>query len=486
MIRVRKSNNNSKKYIICSIIIFLITFLYSCFSNSKLYWDSLKYWNYSDKFLDNFGHFSVFNYNDNIRGYLFPFIIYVIKKLSSLFNISNALILLWIFNGLIFAVLFGIYIPKIFSKLFNRDIGFVSILLYFSIIIIFWRGYFGFPLSDFPSLLCAVISYYSVLKISKDNKSIKNYIFVFISAISLGASINIRPSYNIIIPVICIYLICKLKREKNIKNWKYAIIYTSIFILGFVVILFPQIVINKKNNNVISPFVITKTDNGTDLFSTQLVWGIQNQKYETYVGNQENIDATLFFRDNRGEKIIQQENITKLDIVSYIKLVLKYPFSFGGIYFRHIFNALDIKYPKLYIDDIYSVNVLFSLLNYTIIYIFIVTFCKMIKIKEYKNFDFIFLTLMILFSVAISIPTAIEVRFMLPLQVFIYAVILYSGINNKFFNDICNFIKDKKYIYAIKYFIFKYKPVLYVLFVIICYTLSIATYKSFYKFPIFL
>lgn len=480
-------NNNN---IISIIIIFIIVLSIGIIGENKLYYDSSQYWGFSKLFEIN-GVFDFGNYNATLRGFSFPFILYIIGRIANFFKINDPLNVLYLFNALMFSLMFGFCIPKIFEKMFKLKIKQIQILIFFLIVCFFWRGFFEQVLSDFTSFFSCLLSFYLILNINKTKKKYINIINILFTGVFIGLAINIRPSYNIIIPIFLVYLLFKLNKEFEYTNLKKKLITfffsICILVIGSLVILLPQLYLNKKNFNKITPFVLTITKDGNNLFIKQLLWGMEMQKYETSINNSnKDLYGGIIFEDLSGKNIIKTENIVvnNFNLKEYTKLVFKYPVSFSKIYFKHIFNSLDIKQVQPYIKNIGDKKsaMLFSFINYTLWYAVIIITIKLIKLKKMNNYNMMFFSLIIFFSIVISVPTAIEVRFMLPLYIFCYCILCFSN----WWKDIKLFNKKYDFKKNIRILNMEFKPVLYLIFLLICFSLSAETYICLGNCPIIL
>ena len=92
--------------------------------------------------------------------------------------------------------------------------------------------------------------------------------------------------------------------------------------------------------------------------SSQIQWGINYQRYGTYIGDPlEYGDIRMFYIDNIGQTILNRAQITDFGsgiafIKNFIKLIVDYPLDFIGIYVRHFLNMLYPIYPEQYIQEI--------------------------------------------------------------------------------------------------------------------------------------
>ncbi len=111
-----------------------------------------------------------------------------------------------------------------------------------------------------------------------------------------------------------------------------------------------------------------------------------------------------------------------LTLGSYFGLVLAYPLDFLAIYTRHLFNGLDIIYDTVYITDIYDRNLVLQILNYTLWFIALAFAARRASWKSLKWDSRLFIPVILSLSAIFSIPTMVEVRYMLPLHFMLYAL----------------------------------------------------------------
>lgn len=432
------SSKEVGKYFFSFSVVLLFIIIYGIYkSDLTFYHDSAQYWNLGKTFVDN-NDFSILNYKEPLRGYLLPLCNFFTYLLSTILHV-NEITLFRILNSLFIAFFISVLIPSFFSLLFKKEISLVQNLSFAFLIVFFWRGYFLYPLSDFPALFFIFAGLYLILLLNKRLESMKikilNIVICLVVGICISASTNIRPTYQItIIPFFLLLFICFYTRDINLRT---GILYTVCTLVGLLICYVPQLYINYYNFHIISPFVPTEIAyGGRSLFLNQINWGISLQKYETNIGSNFP-QPQINFIDNQGLNILMSENINSItSIGQYIILLAKYPFDFMCIYFRHFFNGLDITYSSAYVENVYKSRIIFSLLNYSLWFLF-----SSIIIKKLKNFtenkikSFMehkanslmgALIYLILVSPAIiSIVGAVEIRFFLPFYIICYATICY-------------------------------------------------------------
>lgn len=154
-------------------------------------YDAGHYWRYADQFLAN-GTFSLTNYSTNLRGYLFPFLLFLLKILASLLEIDPR-ILFSLCSALFFAALSVYLLPWAFHLIFDWEISFWGRSLMVFLVFFFWRGHFLYPLSDFLALSALLIAIAISAHLLRQNRV--SWYAIWIGCF-VGAVINIRPVYQ--------------------------------------------------------------------------------------------------------------------------------------------------------------------------------------------------------------------------------------------------------------------------------------------------
>lgn len=138
LVRIQK---NYQLFIKITFFLISFAFIFFYLKNSKYFglinFDAEHYWRLSETFLDKNGNFSFINFFDNIRGYAYPFMLFIIKLVAKIINVNQFLILV-LFNSFIFCLITTVLIPKIAELCFNIKVNYL-----FFIIIIFLCFIFG-------------------------------------------------------------------------------------------------------------------------------------------------------------------------------------------------------------------------------------------------------------------------------------------------------------------------------------------------------
>ena len=138
----------------------LISVMISSYNLSRVhapfYYDSSAYWDLKNLFVRD-GEFFLTNYNSALRGYVLPLLYYFVSLLADWVNVSDV-VALEIFMAIFYSLGISFLIPSFIERAFHRQGAFLDIMLFALFLFLFWRGYFFYPLSDFPALFCFIAS----------------------------------------------------------------------------------------------------------------------------------------------------------------------------------------------------------------------------------------------------------------------------------------------------------------------------------------
>ena len=211
------------------------------------------------------------------------------------------------------------------------------------------------------------------------------------------------------------FVIYLIKVSKKIVI-KLSLLGSSAF--GFLLAAIPQFFMNLAHG--ISSIKVQT--NG--LMLSQVLWGIQQQRYATLVlANAEHPAGGVYFRDATGNALLQQTGI--IDEFAgwgeFIGFVLRHPFDVAGIYVRHLVSMLLPCYPAQYIEDLNSNKIIYAVISFTCIFLFgAALWNKLVDTKVFKRYS----TLLV--PVCFILPGAVESRFFAALFIMIFGVLAYN------------------------------------------------------------
>lgn len=379
--------------------------------------DSGLYWHLSNTFV-------LFDFPNTNRGYFYPALLAPARYLSDGY-VALGYFPFRLLSSVTYAYFFAILIPNFYLKIFGGRLSLLRRLITPLLITILLPGLITYPLSDLPALALMVGASASVLSSASTTLTLKRYALLVLAGLLAYGAYNTRTIY--LFPAGLLTLAISLFIY-NKDSFGAKTLTTLAFLFGAAVASIPQIAINAKNFDSLSPLVQTGVHRS--LFVNQLLWGITLQRYET------SIDKTVpgpavFYMDKAGEQLFKDNKIGSepFELSSYIKLVVQNPMAFIGIYGRHIFNGLDLRDGEVYTIGQPGDRDGLALFNFFIIFsgflIIIVNIAEKHRTLG-KTLKTGFWAFLFLLPVIAIIPGAIETRFFLSLQMAIYCSLAFS------------------------------------------------------------
>lgn len=407
--------------------VFFFIFLYGLNRNIMTgdYWhDSGIYYGASLTFVAD-GHFSFLNYVDLLRGYFFPFLLYIFTTVGKLAGVEDGVAILF-GASLTATFVFAVILPALFEKRKNSlPYTMAMVVVFFA----YWQDLIYYPLSDFYAfafLLCAI---YFMVKAEEWKERIGWGIYpvYILCGVCFYGAYNTRTIYLFAGPLIVLLFLFFNRREakKRLAGYLFCVA-AGVLIAGL-----PQAGINQKMYDSFSIAVDTSNMEGGNLFNFQLSSGITMQRYETYVGPEENYPKHKFvFEDEAGKRIMEEEGKELVESIGeYIGIVLKYPLDFIGLYTRHLINAFCMPYNHVYIKWLHTFKPWLILLNYTLVFtagmaiILQKSWKQNLTGRQGQKSVYMLATLL---PCAMILPGAIEMRFFAPLYILMYGYLAYA------------------------------------------------------------
>ena len=282
------------------------------------------------------------------------------------------------------------------------------------------------PLSDIPAFTVCICATLILKKLhDADLGNLATLLLSLMFGVLLYWMYNIRTIYLFAALALVIALVVVIFRSK----WKAlrGIIAVSGTIIGAAISSIPQVIWNWTRYGMLSPSVKT---NG--LFAAQLFWGLQYQRYDTYVGA-EGPGAQVFYIDHSGNALLsaagalsQVDGVNQITVPvtirEYIKICLQRPLEVIGIYVRHFVNMLTPFWNTAYVDSFSESKILIVVVSFLIIFLFgYVTFNRTVKDKTIYKW-----LIPVLVPVVLITPGAVETRFYIALYLTVICTLAYN------------------------------------------------------------
>jgi len=344
--------------------LFVIFLLYARICNIREYvYDSVYYWTIADSMLAN-GHFDLFAFPETFRGYVLPVILLFVKSVGRLFG--SEIMGFWIFTSILMAVTLGILLPGLFDYNIDSPKKAIRVSLMAIPVLYFWGNFLQYPLSDAAamSFMCAGIFFFKQC-ITRENKIYLLALYASISGFCFYAAYNMRVVYlyGIICALITYLFFYGVKKP---ENWKRCVVSIFAGIIGCAVLAVPQMMINFHWTGQATPRILTEQLYSKTLQMVQVHMGIYSSRLEGYIGNRIYFPGdAVHYIDIAGQEILARENISleTFSLMDFIRLFLKYPLDFCGIYTRHLVSLLTPIYGETYINELYTSKALRIILS---------------------------------------------------------------------------------------------------------------------------
>lgn len=401
-------------------LIFFISYLFFLLielflKSSPWMYDTMDYWTRGKSLAENQFRLNSIN---GFRGYVYPLYLAIIYSLGGK-------VAWYILNPAVFSVLLVFFLYEIYGK--NEDykkfsIGVVVLTIFIGIL---YAGAIAFPLSDFIALICMCISLFFFDKTISEQGN-RNFIYAILVGVFSYFSYNIRTIYLFsLLSIYVIYIIICLQKKNNI-------FLTVGFAVGNVIAGIPQSIMNYCN---LGKFTFSVPTDG--LMLHQMYWGIQYQRYDTYISFEydlAHLTPQVKFVDPAGMDILSKMQLTTFSTWGdYIKVLVHYPLDIIAVYVRHFINFVFPCWPQMYVQNLNSLKWPLGLFGITILFLGV----YIILSKCYKESKWLWLFTPILIPSILIIPGAVEYRF----SIGIYFYILL----NICFNTNWKELKDKVY-----------------------------------------
>lgn len=377
--------------------------------------DSFETWEVAKHFYDPGRSFSFVEYRGN-----FVFIYYnAIYFISQLIQV-NDILFFRLYSSILFGLLTVYIFPYFISYILDSKATVFKILLFSSVIFLYFRGYFLHPQTDVIALALFLLSLNSLIFVIKSQKD-RWPIFAGAAAL-FASSVMTRFNYILAAPFIIAFISIALSESGKSKS---DIVKSLLsFLVPFIILIGVHSASSPSHAN---------------LLRLQLWYGVIISKIEWNAGDPK-YPEQLIIPDRRGGEIarlsglgsdLTMDSVTdeKYSAAQYFSLWKNYPLDMVVISFQHLFNGLDITYPTVYNYKLNSSRFLLSIGNYIMFFIALVILSN--KLLDWRSDGKRYppLLLAMIVPVVAAIPFGIEVRYFLPIIMTYFAISIFS-LNN--------------------------------------------------------
>jgi hypothetical protein len=377
------------------------------------YYDSGSYWELGQTFTQH-GHFSLLNFTSPLRGYLLPLITHCLREVRAALQWTSSSTAK-LFNAVIFALIGAVLGPRLAEIAWpnwrwgsGRRIALTALLL------IFWSGFLNFPLSDFPALAMTLLAIIAITRYDAPG-------WMLVAGLACGAAIDMRPSYLLLAPILVTLVAWSWfeQRGEPHASVRKRSLCIGLLITGLIVVSLPQSLSSHRFYKTWS-FI---PGSAINLTGFQLSNGLRIQRYETYVGTGHG--PQMFYEDEAGKRILkEQPNETVTGLSQYLEIVAKHPVTMADLFVRHIVNGLDQRNTTPYVQHLATRShrwlrlAGFLLVFLALLRVLWPTARRLLEPARWRY------PIALLLCCLTSVPSAVETRYLLPVYLLSYFMIL--------------------------------------------------------------
>lgn len=378
------------------------------------YYDSGGYWTLGGTFVSH-GHFSLTNFDSPLRGYILPLIDHGLHELAVGLQWSDSA-LAKLFNALLFSLIGAVLVPGLAEATWpERRWGVQRRLLLTALLLVFWSGYLNFPLSDFPAFTMALVA---ILAASRPYAAR----WMLLMGIAAGIALDMRPAYLLLVPIV--FLLAAWNWFEHHREHGHSALRGAsglgLALVGFALVSLPQSLSAHRHFGTYS-FI---PGSAANLETRQLTEGMMLQLYGTFVGPGHG--PRMDYTDDSGAHLLsEQPNQLIKGAGQYLGLVVEHPLTFAGLFGRHLINGLDVRYSTPYTERLRTDWWLriggFLLVFAALVRLLWPTARRSLGLALWRY-------LLALPACCLSsMPSAVETRYLLPVFIVSYTIVLAPG-----------------------------------------------------------
>ncbi len=381
------------------------------------YYDSETYWSLSETFTKD-GHFSLLNFENGLRGYTLPLIYLVLRTVGGVIT-NNASLMVMALNAALFALIGAVLAPRL-ARIAWPDLQW-SVprrLVLCGLILILWRGYLAFPLSDFPALAAALLALVAISSFDSPG-------WMLVAGGSAGLALNIRPAYVLLVPILLLLAIWGwLERRDGTggdRRGRLALCLT-LFLGALALVSLPQSLSEHDRVGSFNPI-----PGGSELVGLQYTEGLRLQRYDTFVGGTPEQARMAYLDPHTDDIVAGLDGGSVKDTFQYAEIVIEHPLTMAGVFLRHIVNGLDQRYTTPYVEHLQTRwNRVWRFAGFLVVFLALVRVIWPTARRNLEPARWRY-PMALLLSSATSIASAVETRFMLPVFLLCATVVVAPG-----------------------------------------------------------
>lgn len=391
------------------------------------YYDAGDYMRLSQQFRGPTGSFDLLAFPSALRGYLWPLILSVIHPPARALPPEPlaGFVLIAAFRPLgvlLAAAIFGVAGPLLWTRLHGPAPGWRRQVVFAALGFVFWRDHFHFAMADMPGVLALLLA----LAVVVGRRP--SVVAAGAAGALAAAAVNIRPVFLLGAGALVVGAAWLWWRDGTLRPGRRGALLAALA-GGILLVLVPQGRINQRQYRQPTPLVLgwMDTSRPRSLYLNHLSWGLRMQKLGASVAL--HLDGKMIYEDPAGRAIIQRAGLPVHDPVfpsygAYLRAVAPHWPDALLIYARHVFNGLDIRQPSPVIRPFNYLTLVVAGLNYSVLFAALLVLLCRRPVLDRRRTAVVLAALLL--PCAAVLPTAIEVRFLLPLHLLLYGVVAFG------------------------------------------------------------
>lgn len=379
------------------------------------YGDSGEYWELAGTFTQS-GHFSLLSFESSARGYGLPLILYVLREFGEGVHwIPPSVVTL--FFALLFALIGAVLAPRLAEVAWpERPWGYGRRLALTATLLVFWSGDLNYPLSDFPGLVMGLLALVAIAKPDSPG-------WMLIAGIASAIAIDLRPAYLPFVPMLAVIVAWAWFEQRVTQHASLArrALCVSLLVVGFLAASLPQSLSAHRHYGT-----WTFIPGASEQTAERLTLGMVHQRNDAFETPQR--PGVITYGDATGQRLLERQPEGKINSLSqYVGLVVSNPTIMVPLLARHIVNGLDARYSTIYVEHYDSGgHIWLRLAGFLLVFLALARVLWPSARRGLGRARWRYPFALLLCSLT-SVPTAVETRYMLPVYLLCYILVLAPG-----------------------------------------------------------
>ncbi len=397
-------------------VAFAGTLIVGLFQGARpLYGDSGEYWELARTFTQT-GHFSLLGFESPVRGYGLPLILYILREFGEGVHwIPSSVITL--FYALLFALIGAILAPRLAEVAWpDRPWGYGRRIVLTALLLVFWSGDLNYSLTDFPGLAMALLALVAIA--NPDSPS-----WMLIAGIASAIAIDLRPAYLPFVPMLVVIVAWAWFEQRLTRHASLArrALCVGLLVVGFLAVSLPQSLSAHRHYGT-----WTFIPGASEQTTVRLEQGMIHQRIDAYETPER--PGMITYGDATSQRLLERQPEGKINSLGqYAGLVVSNPTIMIPLLARHIINGLDVRYSTIYVEHFDSGgHTWLRLAGFLLVFLALARVLWPSARRGLGRARWRYPFALLLCTVT-TVPTAIETRYMLPVYLVCYILVLAPG-----------------------------------------------------------